>query len=170
MPEDDFPAFYAASYARIVGLVLVLLADRGEAEDIAQEAFARALRRWPRIRTYDAPEAWVRRVALRLAVDARRRVARAIRASQAVRAAAPEHLAHHDPDLAARDALRTALLALPYRQREAIVLHYLADLPVTQIAADLRLPPSTVKTRLAAGQRRLERELTDDTQEVLDER
>ena len=167
MPEDDFPAFYAASYARIVGLVLVLLADRGEAEDIAQEAFARALRRWQRIRTYDAPEAWVRRVALRLAVDARRRVARALRATQA---AAPEYQAHDDPDLASRQVLRTALLALPYRQREAIVLHYLADLPVTQIAADLRLPPSTVKTRLAAGRRRLERELTDDTQEVLDER
>jgi RNA polymerase sigma factor (sigma-70 family) len=100
----------------------------------------------------------------------RRRVARAIQANRAARAAVPEHLAHHDPDLAARDVLRTALLALPYRQREAIVLHYLADLPVAQIAADLRLPPSTVKTRLAAGRRRLERELADDTQEVLDER
>jgi RNA polymerase sigma-70 factor (ECF subfamily) len=61
VPDDDFPAFYAASYARIVGLVIVLLGERAEAEDIAQEASARALRRWPQIRTYDAPEAWVRR-------------------------------------------------------------------------------------------------------------
>ncbi len=148
MPADDFPAFYAASYARIVGLVIVLLGDRGEAEDIAQEAFARALRRWPRIRSYDAPDAWVRRVALRLVVDSRRRLARTLRLATS---AGPERRAQHDPDLAGRQALRTALLKLPYRQREAIVLHYLAGLPVAQIAADLRLPPSTVKTRLAAA-------------------
>ena len=54
-----------------------MLGDRHQAEDIAQEAFARALTRWPRIGRYDQPEAWVRRVALRLTIDAGRRRRRA---------------------------------------------------------------------------------------------
>lgn len=166
MSDDDFASFYAANYGSLVALVTVLLGDRSEAEDIAQETFARALRRWPRVRSYDVPQAWIRRVALRLVIDSRRRAARALRLA---RTTAPDRT-HHDPDVTARDALRTALLALPYRQREAIVLHHLADLPLAQIAEELRLPVGTVKTRLAAGRRRLERELTSDSGEVLDER
>lgn len=68
-----FAEFYQGSYARIVTLVAVLTGDKHEAQDIAQEAFARALGRWQRLRKYDVPEAWVRKVALRLAVDASRR-------------------------------------------------------------------------------------------------
>jgi predicted RNA polymerase sigma factor len=54
-------------------MVAAVLADRDQAEDVAQEAFARALMRWPRIGGYELPEAWVRRVALRIAVDSGRR-------------------------------------------------------------------------------------------------
>jgi DNA-directed RNA polymerase specialized sigma24 family protein len=75
--HDDFAEFYQASYGRMVGLVAALVGDRSQAEDIAQEAFSRALTRWPRIARYDLPEAWVRRVALRLTVDATRRMRRA---------------------------------------------------------------------------------------------
>ena len=59
---DDFAEFYEASYRRMVALVAAIVGDRYQAEDIAQEAFA-ALTRWQRIARYDAPEAWVRRVA-----------------------------------------------------------------------------------------------------------
>jgi sigma-70-like protein len=78
--DGDFADFYAANYGRTVALVAAMLADRHEAEDIAQEAFARALPRWTRLRRYDSPEAWIRRVALRLAIDSRRRVKRATKA------------------------------------------------------------------------------------------
>ena len=63
---DDFEEFYEASYRRVVALVAAIVGDRHQAEDIAQEAFSRALTRWPRVARYDLPEAWVRRVALRL--------------------------------------------------------------------------------------------------------
>ncbi len=155
--NGDFADFYAANYGRTVALVTSLLGDRNEAEDVAQEAFARALNRWSRLRLYEQPEAWIRRVALRLAIDSRRR---AVRMSRLVRLTAVRPAASQaGPDVAGSE-LSEAILALPFSQREIVVLHYLVDLPVAQIAADLRLPLSTVKTRLASGRRKLERELS----------
>jgi hypothetical protein len=71
--HDDFAEFYEASYGRMVALVAAIVGDRSQAEDIAQEAFSRALTRWQRVARYDLPEAWVRKVALRLTIDATRR-------------------------------------------------------------------------------------------------
>jgi RNA polymerase sigma-70 factor, ECF subfamily len=166
--DGDFDDFYAANYGRTVALVTSLLGDRNEAEDIAQETFARALNRWSRLRTYEQPEAWLRRVALRLAIDSRRRAARI---GRLVRLTAPSPAASQaEPDLAVGAELSEAILAMPFSQREVLVLHYLVDLPVAQIATDLRLPLSTVKTRLASGRRRLERELSGQREVVRDER
>src|SRR5215469_1313922 len=72
----EFVEFYQGCYSRVVTLAAVLLGDQHEAQDVAQEAFARALGRWPRLRTFDVPEAWVRKVAFRLAIDASRRIRR----------------------------------------------------------------------------------------------
>jgi hypothetical protein len=83
---DDFEDFYQACYGRVVALVAAMVGDRHQAEDIAQEAFARALTRWKRVARYDVPEAWVRRVALRLTVAARRRVMRRAAAATAMTA------------------------------------------------------------------------------------
>jgi hypothetical protein len=77
VPTDDFAEFYEASYGRVVALVAAIVGERHQAEDIAQEAFSRALTRWSRVARYDLPEAWVRRVALRLSIDAGRRTRRA---------------------------------------------------------------------------------------------
>ncbi len=76
--EAEFQAFYEANYGRIVAMVTALLGDRLQAEDVAQEAFARAYSRWGRIGHYEVPEAWVRQVAMRLGVDAGLRMRRAI--------------------------------------------------------------------------------------------
>ena len=54
-----------------------------------------------------------------------------------------------------------ALLRLPVAQRQAVVLYYLADLPVEEIARDCGVSVSTVRTRLAAARQRLERELAE---------
>lgn len=64
---EEFDEFYQGCYSRVVTLAAVLLGDQHEAQDVAQEAFARALGRWQRLRTFDVPEAWVRKVAFRLA-------------------------------------------------------------------------------------------------------
>ncbi len=172
--HDDFAEFYAASYGRVVALVAAIVGERQQAEDIAQEAFARALTRWPRIASYELPEAWVRRVALRLTIDARRRMRRA--ASMSVRLAAAQRGSGdprdpHDPhDPLAATALSVALLRLPLPLRHVLVLYYLADLPVEDIARDCGISVGTVRNRLAAARDRLERELKESDQEVPDAR
>lgn len=165
----DFQDFYQANYGRILALVTALVGNRAEAEDVTQEAFARALARWRRLGGYDLPEAWVRRVALRIATDSGRRLGRAIKVAARLSARPAGRAAPPDEPLGFTD-LGQALMRLPIAQREVLVLHYLADLPVDQIAADRDLPSGTVKARLAAGRRRLERELGHQFQEVRDVR
>jgi len=172
VPHDDFAEFYQASYGRVVALVAAIVGEQHQAEDIAQEAFARALTRWSRVARYDLPEAWVRRVALRLTIDAGRRTRRAFRLS--ARLAANPGGAHglrgvsdpYDPrDPLVATALSVALMRLPLPQRQALVLYYLADLPVDDIARDCGVSVGTIRTRLAAARHRLERELAESESE-----
>jgi DNA-directed RNA polymerase specialized sigma24 family protein len=67
-------------------------------------------------------------------------------------------------------ALSVALIRLPLAQRQVLVLYYLADLPVEQIARDCGISVGTVRNRLAAARDRLERELKEPDQEVPDAR
>ncbi|MFF2519329.1 sigma factor [Streptomyces sp. NPDC058086] len=53
----------------MVGQLFSVTGSLEQAEDVVQEAFIRALDRWPRIRAYDVPELWVPRVAINLAVS-----------------------------------------------------------------------------------------------------
>src|SRR4030095_12104280 len=77
VPSDDgFDAFYAACYGRLVGQLFAVTGDLHEAEDVVQEALVRAAARWSRLRDYDLPEAWVRRVAVNLAASGLRRARR----------------------------------------------------------------------------------------------
>jgi len=71
-PRQEFGEFYQAVFGRLVGQLVLVIGDLHEAEDIAQEALARAAARWSRLRDYDVPEAWVRRWR-RPRVDAARR-------------------------------------------------------------------------------------------------
>ncbi len=168
----DFEEFYQANYGVTVALVMGVLASRAEAEDIAQETFARALARWPRLSSYELPEAWVRQVALRLATDAGRRLRRAIRTSLRLRgmptAAGPSAAGPEPGGSLAFTALGPALMLLPLREREVIVLHYFLDLPVERIAHERRIPVGTVKARLVSARRRLERELGQTRERISD--
>ncbi len=167
--DADFQEFYQANYGRIVAMVAAMLGDRHQAEDVAQEAFARALTRWSRLGGYELPEAWVRQVALRIAIDSSRGVRRALKVCGQL--ATQRRAAEPMPDDSlAFTALGAALRRLPLREREVLVLHYLADLPVEAIAQERGLPAGTVKTRLAAGRRRLEAELTQRPEAVPDAR
>jgi len=149
----------------VVAMATAMLGDRREAEDVAQEAFARALARWSRLRRYDQPGAWVRTVALRLAIDSARRARRGVRATVAL--AAQRRPDDPEPsDALPFTALGAALRTLPLRERHVIVLHYLADLPVAEIARECGLPSGTVKARLAAGRKRLGQQLGCQPEEV----
>jgi RNA polymerase sigma-70 factor (ECF subfamily) len=160
----SFEEFYAATVDRLLGHLFLVTGDLHAAEEIVQEAFTRASMRWPRLRSYDVPEAWVRRVAMNLAADRARSLRRQTRAL--MRLGPPPTVPSVSVEtLALVEALRT----LPVRQRQAVVLHYLADLPVADIALALAVPSGTVKSLLARGRRALAAKL-GEPEEVFDRR
>ena len=141
----EFDDFYGAAGRRVVRHAYALTANIADAQDIAQEAFARAWQRWDSVRKHDSPEAWVRRVATNLATSRFRR-------DRTARAAARQLLAADVPEISPDTvALVDALRKLPERQRVVLVLHYLADLPVGQIATELHCPAGSVKAWLSRG-------------------
>jgi RNA polymerase sigma-70 factor, ECF subfamily len=157
--EQDFASFYGSAYPRLVAQILAVTGNLQEAEDVVQEAFARASVRWQRLRAYEVPEAWVRRVAYNLAVSGLRRTRR--RLALAARLGPPPHVPPLSPD---HVALVEALGRLPLRQRQVLVLHHGVGLPVDQIARQLRVPVGSVKAWLARGRAAMARWLAD-TQE-----
>ncbi|MET0833277.1 MAG: SigE family RNA polymerase sigma factor, partial [Actinomycetota bacterium] len=143
---EGFEEFYTATVGRLLGALFPVTSDLHEAEEVVQEAYARASTRWARLRDYDVPEAWVRRVAMNLAADRARSLRRQTRAL--LKLGLPPAM----PDVSVGTlALVEALRTLPVRQRQAIVLHYLADLPIAEIAQALAVPSGTVKSLLARG-------------------
>ena len=119
-----FADLFAEEHPRLVAMVLAMTGDRGLAEDVAQEALARAYHRWDVVGAYDRPGAWVRRVAINLATSARRRRARELRALARVASRPVEPVADPtDSDVAVWQVVRS----LPRRQATALVLYYLAD-------------------------------------------
>lgn len=144
-PTGDFDGFYRSHFRAVVGLVYTLSGSRWAAEELAQEAFLAAHRRWHDIRDYDEPGAWVRRVAVNRAVSRFRRRSAEARAL-ARYAAGRRNLPDSIPPLA--DDFWSAVRALPFRQAQVVALHYLEDRPVADIAAVLGLAEGTVKAHL----------------------
>ena len=141
---SSFDEIYAAHYGDLTVQLYAYFGDRQEAQDVVQEAFCRAYARWRTMSEYDDPVAWVRRVAWNLAVSRwrRRRTFGAFLRRQ--RRVEPQV----DGPEPGRVALMAALATLPDNQRRAIVLRYLADLPVAEIAEREGVPEGTVRSWL----------------------
>jgi RNA polymerase sigma-70 factor (ECF subfamily) len=157
--HDDVRTLYTASAARLVTQLYAITADFAEAQDAVHEAFARALARPGEFAQVGNPEAWLRTVALNLVRGTRRRravldrlvrVGRIERPPVSVPGLSPDHV-----------ALVAALQQLPRPVREAVVLHYLADLPVDAVAETVGCSTSAVKMRLSRGRQALAGYLTD---------
>lgn len=141
----DFDAFYTTAVRRVVLFLYAACGDRAEAQDIAQEAFARAWQHWPKVTRYDDPEAWVRKVAWRLLVNRWRGLRRRLTALARL-GPPPAAATGPSPD---RVAVLDALAHLPQPQRRVIALHYLLDMSVQDIADSTGSPPGTVKAQLS---------------------
>lgn len=149
--DDGFAEFFAARYPQVVRTIWFVVHDRGVAEEVAQDAFTALYRDWARVREYDRPDLWVRRVALRMAQrEAARRTRRV--ALETVAAAVPvadDGVRLPDPELVA------AVGALPPRQRAIVVLYYLEDRPMKEIADLVGCSTSTGFVQLHLARRRL---------------
>jgi RNA polymerase sigma-70 factor (ECF subfamily) len=164
MDESEFDDFYTSSFSRITAAVYAMIGDRDEAQECVQEAFVRA---WSHRRTLDRaehPEAWVRTTAYRLAVSRWRRTMRGRRPADR----ALSRPSNASPPSEVHVAVVAALKQLPEKQRRALVLHHIADLPVAQVAHEVGAPEGTVKAWLSRGRTALAALLADDHRPELD--
>jgi RNA polymerase sigma-70 factor (ECF subfamily) len=157
---DGFDEFFAMHYRGVVTALEFAVLDRTVAEDAAQEAFVRALRRWRTVVHTDRPAAWVYVVAMR---EARRQLSRRKRQPRET-----EKSDAIDIAVAVTEGmpLRDALAGLPPRQRQAVTLRFLADLPVADIARAMGCKQGTVKSTLHAALTSLRVELADSEGEL----
>lgn len=143
----EFDSFYERHYGAVLRAVVLLVPTVEDAHDVCQEAFLRAFRDWSRVASLENSTAWVRHVAVNIALDAGRR-RRSL--GRLLPRLAHEARSVPAPDPAALD-LRGALSHLSLRQQRVLVLHHLCDLTVTDIAELLDCPEGTVKTHLTRG-------------------
>lgn len=141
----DLAAFYPRAYQRLVGTLRVMGVPSADAAEVAQDAFVRLIPRWSRIKDYESPDAWLRTVAWRIWLNRRRGDRLRLVADAPESVSQPP--AQTSVDLAAAD-VEAALADLPDGMREVVVLHYLTDRSVAQIATELDVAEGTVKSRL----------------------
>ncbi len=154
-PDDrEFSDFFCREFERLVRTAYLVLHDQQSAEDVAQDAFGQLYLNWTKVSGYDNPQAWVRRVAIRMAVRVARREEsrRALTRGQSPRSLPPGR----DLDLEA------ALGALPAQQRAAVALHYYEDRSAEEVGTLLGCSASTVRTHLARARTRLAELLADE--------
>jgi DNA-directed RNA polymerase specialized sigma24 family protein len=145
--DAEYSALFRSEFARVARTVSLIVHDRERAEDITQDAFVQLLRHWPKVSGYERPDAWVRRVAIRLAVRAVRRDKLWAMVGRQIPVAAP--LGPRDLDVV------NAVRRLPGMQRAAVVLFYYEDRPIVEIADLLGCAEATARVHLHRGRRRL---------------
>jgi RNA polymerase sigma-70 factor, ECF subfamily len=155
--RSGFVDLFEEEYGQLHRVAFLIVDDDGVAHEVVQEAFTRALVRWRRLARYDKPGAWLRTVVVRLALRARdqRRVAAPT---------APTEVGREDP--ADHADLLAAVRALGRTDRAVVVLHYLCDLPVAEVAELVRATPGAVRVRLHRARARLADTLGEETEDV----
>lgn len=156
--SSDFDRFFEEEYESVVYTVISVVGDRAEAESISQDAFVKALERWRRVREYDKPGAWVRRVAIRDAVRAQGRSVRSTPLGTADVAVEPRFV---DDDV----ELDVALVSLSPRQRACVLLRHVDGWTSDEIGEALGCSGSTVRVHLHRGLSALSRQLESPRRE-----
>jgi len=159
---ERFDAFYEREYPLMVALAFALTGDRLAAEDLAQDVFIDAHRRWDEIGLYDKPGAWLRRAVINRSRSIVRRARIEIRVLRRI-----GRIGEVAPDMPddARQFWATVRSLSP-RQAQCVVLHYLEDLPVAEIAGLLGCTEATVRVHLHRGRVALAQRLRLDEEQL----
>lgn len=157
--EREYAWMFRAHFPAVVRTVFFILHDRGRAEEVAQEAFVKLFQNSRTVSRYERPEAWVRRVAIRMALRQSRRDS--LRTVLERRRESDTTWEDRLPDI----DLARALRALAPMQRAAVALYYFDDQPVAEIAHVLQVSESTVKQHLLRARRRLAELLHEEVTE-----
>ena len=160
--NQGYEVFFTTHYDEVVRALALATGDRDRAEDAAQEAFARAYRKWQDVVCMERPVGWVMVVGVN---QMKRWLGRADRrVSSAAARAAGDSSSHDQIDGVSEHApLRQALDRLAPRQRATVVLRYLCDLSTEEVADAMGCSTGTVKSALhsALANLRIDLEATD---------
>ena len=159
-PDNDKEAvlrqLVAEHQVSLTRLCYLYLHDVQLAEDAVQETFLKAYRTLDDFRGEASAKTWLTRIAMRTCCDMRRtfwfrRVDRSVTPENL-----PDCVGEADEDAA---ALTLAVMQLPIREREAVLLYYYQDMNVCEIAKALGVTQPTVSYRLRRAREKLRREL-----------
>jgi RNA polymerase sigma-70 factor, ECF subfamily len=155
--RDTFGSFFREHYASVVRALVLVAGSEGEAEDLAQEAFACALERWDRIRTMESPVGYVYRTAFNVNRNRLRHLARSLRRR-------PDPQPESDPasEVETRYEIRRVLAGLPASQREALVLVEWLGLDAAEAGRVLGINPASVRGRIHRARRTINTHLGGD--------
>ena len=157
---EAFAALFAREFPRVASTIHHIVGDRARAEEVTQDAFLELLRHWDKVRDYDRPDMWVRRVAIR---KAQRERSRSWRRSELERSLAAVDA--HEPPTPAPEVLH-AVRRLAPKQRAVVVLFYFEDRPMAEITEIVGCSVSTGWSQLHNARRHLAaalaEEVTDD--------
>ena len=140
--DDAYARLFQVEFPLVRRTVYLMIHDAEAAEDLTQEAFVQALLHWSKVSRFERPDAWVRRVAIRLAVRHLKRESKRV----LVEASMESTAASESLDLDVINAIRH----LPPQQRAVLVVYYYEDRPMKEIADMLGISESTSRQRLSA--------------------
>ncbi len=155
--EGQFAEYFAVRAHALRRLGYGLSGDWHTAEDLVQATFVKLYRSWLGVRA-DSIDAYARRILINLYLSQRRS-----RRRELIVPEPPDRPAPAGTGVPERLALHAALAGLAPRQRAAVVLRYLEDLPVVEVAALLQISEGTVKSQTARGIQALRAALADPT-------
>ena len=155
----ELEQFCREEHPRLVRWLTLHVGDQAVAEELAQDAIARVCEHWARVHQMANRRAWLNRVAVNLATSWFRR-----------RAAERRARSRHGPgattaqpvDAASAVVLRQAISRLPARQRTALVLRHVVDLPVAEVADVMGCAAGTVKALTHQAITTLRSQFTDE--------
>jgi RNA polymerase sigma factor (sigma-70 family) len=155
--RSDFSTWYRAEHPRLVATMTAVCRDASVGRDVADEACARVLERWERVRQMESPGGWAYHVALNVA---RRRARRGRSERERLEGLAATPTADDGWwSIEVRDAFER----LPPRERTAVLLRYVADLSQADVAAAMKVAPGTVAAALNSARQKLRVYLGDET-------
>jgi RNA polymerase sigma-70 factor (sigma-E family) len=160
--DEALDRLYAAHWAALVRLGVLLLRDQGAAEEVVQDAFVAMHHRWSKLRDPDRALGYLRRSVVNGARSTWRH--RSVVARHAAATRSLEHEPAADTSVLAaerRTAVLDALDQLPTRQREVLVCRYFLDLSEADIAETLGISRGAVKSHASRGSAALRATLAD---------
>lgn len=156
--REDYPAAYEELVRRHQGraytLAVRMLGDRGDAQDVVQDALVKAWAHLPGFDGRSSFSTWLHRIVVNECLSSLRR-RRPVPSPEDHDVPAPERTEQVVEDLAREDALRRGVQGLPVEQRAALVLTTFLGHTYDEAASVLGIPESTLRGRVARARRAL---------------